>query len=212
MQSAEGCGLEVVHWSFFASCHGKCYCDPEGGTLKTAARQYELNLTDKELQLKQSHDFFHWASQKSGLLGKPKFSLKHKKGRGILRRFFYWIPSKGAGAVNRSNLPKLKAEGTSRLHEFVDIGVVGTVSTRRAACHRCDQCWDFSRRAECNNAYYVGPPTELSIVRETVPAAAAQRMSRAAVQRGMESPAPERLLLEVWCASRRTETSRRTHG
>ena len=28
-----------------------------------------------------------------------------------------------------------KANGTSRLHEFVDIGVPGTVSTRRAACH-----------------------------------------------------------------------------
>ena len=28
-QSVEGCGLRV-DWSFFESCHGKCYCDPEG--------------------------------------------------------------------------------------------------------------------------------------------------------------------------------------
>lgn len=40
------CGLGV-HWSFFESCHGKCYCDLEGGTLKNAVRQYELNVTNR---------------------------------------------------------------------------------------------------------------------------------------------------------------------
>ena len=38
-------------------------------------------------------------------------------------RYFYFIPSKGHGAVDRSRLPKLEAEGTSKLHEFIDIGV-----------------------------------------------------------------------------------------
>ena len=56
-----------------------------------------------------------------------------KQGRGIYRRFFYWIPSKGVGAVNRSRLPTLMAEGTSKLHEFVDVSRPGKVSTRRAS-------------------------------------------------------------------------------
>lgn len=33
-QKVEGCGL-TIHWSFFESCHDKCYCDPEGGTPRT---------------------------------------------------------------------------------------------------------------------------------------------------------------------------------
>lgn len=82
-----------------------------------------------------------------------------------------------------ANLPKYKAEGTSRLHEFVDIGVVGTVSTRRAACHRCDHCWDFDHRSRCSNVSYVGPLMELQIRSETMPSAAMERMSRAQLAR-----------------------------
>ena len=32
--------LETI-WSWFCSCHGKCLCDPEGGTCKNAAQFYE---------------------------------------------------------------------------------------------------------------------------------------------------------------------------
>lgn len=170
-----------INWSFFASCHGKCYCDPEGGTLKNAARHHELTLSIRAEQLKTSEDLFDWLCTSSGL-ATPKISLFQKKGRGIFRRRFYWIPSKGAGAVNRRSLPKWKAEGTSRLHEFMDIGVVGTVSTRRAACHRCDACWEFKRGC-CLNSDYVGSPLEIKISQENLPAAAAERIDRAARNR-----------------------------
>lgn len=182
-QKVEGSGM-VVHWSFFESCHGKCYCDPEGGVLKNTCRRHELHVSRKELQLKDSEALYTWARQHSGLQT-PKTPLQKKKGRGIYRRFFYWIPSKGTGAVNRSRLMKLKAEGTSKLHEFVDIGVLGTVSTRRAACHQCVSCWslDPNDRRTCANLRYTGPPTELLIVPEAVPTAAAERMDRAALNR-----------------------------
>lgn len=130
-----------------------------------------------------------WASRHSGL-ETPRHSLAKKRGRGIYRRFFYWIPSKGTGAVDRSNLPKLKAEGTSRLHEFVDIGVPRTVSTRRAACHRCEECWKFNR-FECKNKRYVGAPLELQITTEIVPSAAVARMDRAALNRAAIERASE---------------------
>ncbi len=77
-----------------------------------------------------------WAATRSGL-GKPSRDLEDEEGKGIFRRFFYWIPAKGAGAVDRSRLPTYKADGTSKRHEFVDI-VPGTVSTLHAACHMCD--------------------------------------------------------------------------
>ena len=179
-QKVDGCGLRI-NWSFFESCHGKCYCDPEGGTLKNAARHHELNIENPADQLKDSESFYKWACDKSGL-ETPKIPLKQKKGKGIYRRFFYWVPSKGTGAVDRSRLPTLKADGTSKLHEFVDVGTVGTVSTRRASCHQCDACW-AGDRVRCENKAYVGAPVEIQITKEHRPAAAAERMDRAAVNR-----------------------------
>jgi len=124
------------------SCHGKCLCDPEGGTIKNAAKAEELRSTHHVM--KDSYAFYEWAATRSGL-DKPSRDLEDKEGKGIFRRFFYWIPAKGVGAVDRSRLPTYKAEGTSKLHEFVDIGVVGTVSTRRAACQMCARCWECDR-------------------------------------------------------------------
>ncbi|KAL3932817.1 MAG: hypothetical protein SGPRY_000548 [Prymnesium sp.] len=135
-----------------------------------------LNIHNKALQLKVSEDMHHWASTQSGL-STPRYILFHKKGRGIFRRFFHWIPSKGVGAVNRALQPKFPANGTSRLHEFLDIGVIGTVSTRRAACKRCDSCWKIER-SNCANINYVGSPKEIQIVQEHLPTAATERMAR----------------------------------
>lgn len=87
-QTSEGCGLKI-EWPFFESCHGKCYCDPEGGTIKNGGRQRELNLTDKSDQLKESENFYDWARHNKSGLGQPKLSLAEKRRRGILRRFFY---------------------------------------------------------------------------------------------------------------------------
>lgn len=187
-----------MNWSFFESCHGKCYCDPEGGTLKNAARQYELHISDPSDQLKDSESFYRWASQKSGL-DTPKLNLKQKRGRGIYRRFFYYVPSKGNGSVDRSHLPKLKAHGSSKLHEFVDIGVVGQVATRRASCHQCDECW-AGNRYNCSNVGYVGQPKHLLIVSEALPAAAAVvRIERAALNRDSLSRATMAKLGSVVC-------------
>jgi hypothetical protein len=163
-----------VDWSFFESCHGKCFCDPEGGTLKNAVRKHEL--LSRALMCKSSEDVYKWAVEKSGL-ATPSQQLEAKGGRGIFRRFFYFIPSKGVGAVDRSRLPTFKAAGTSRLHEFVDIGVPGTVSTRRAACHMCEKCWAGNRR-ECDNISYTGPPVELTIAREREPVTSLSRVTR----------------------------------
>lgn len=179
-QKVEGCKVPIS-WTFFESCHGKCYCDPEGGALKNAASRHELNINDPKEQLRGSECFFRWASEKSGL-AKPRLTLEQKKGRGIFRRFFYWIPSKGLGAVDRSRLPKMKAVGTSKLHQFVDIGVCGVLSTRRGACNRCSSCWDADPH-NCKYIEFVGQPFELPITRETVPTAAAERMDRAQLDR-----------------------------
>jgi len=127
-----------VVWSFFASCHGKCLCDPEGGALKNTAQHAELHDGNEGMVMRTSREFYEWAVKDSGLQT-PKKKLEEKGGKGIFRRFFYWVPSKGVGAVDRSRLPTYKADkGTARLHEFADIGRPGTLQVRRAACHMCD--------------------------------------------------------------------------
>ncbi|KAL3908553.1 MAG: hypothetical protein SGPRY_009749 [Prymnesium sp.] len=96
--------------------------------------------------MKTSWEFYVWARDQSGL-ATPLKALEEKHGRGIFRRFFYWVPSKGVGAVDRSHSPKFtSAKRSSQLHEFVDNGVPGTVSTRRTVCHKCESCWSNNRR------------------------------------------------------------------
>jgi len=126
-----------------------------------------------------SEALYKWAVEKSGL-ATPVGELEQKHGRGIFRRFFYWIPSKGVGAVDRLRLRKYKCDGTARLHEFADIGVPGTVSSRRASCHMCKACWANNRRA-CENLEYTGIPTELTITREALPVTSLSRVTRSAL-------------------------------
>jgi len=174
-QSKEGCGLKVT-WSFFESCHGKCDCDPEGGTLKNSARNQELRSTEHVMPTTEA--FFEWAKSSSGL-HTPQKSYEAKNGRGIFRRFFHFIPNKGPGSVDRAANRKSfeSAKGSSQLHEFVDIGVPGTVSTRRAACHQCDACWRGDRRA-CVNKEYVGDPKEMTLRSKAVPITSLSRNLR----------------------------------
>lgn len=63
------------------------------------------------------------------------------------------------------------------------MGTVGTVSTRRAACHQCPACW-VGDRLNCTNKAYTGPPTPIVITRQAeAPAAGVQRMERTARNR-----------------------------
>ena len=55
-------------------------CDPEGGTAKNAAKNYELKSEAGGL-MKTSHDFFAFCS---GNLPRPDQSLVHKKMRAPL--------------------------------------------------------------------------------------------------------------------------------
>jgi len=122
--------------------------------------------------------FFEWAKSSSGL-HTPQKSFEAKNGRGIFRRFFHFIPNKGPGSVDRAANRKSfdSAKGSSQLHEFADIGVPGTVSVRRAACHQCDACWRGERRA-CEFREYVGDPQEMTLKSKAVPITSLSRNLR----------------------------------
>ena len=68
----------------------------------------------------------------------PQKSYEAKNGRGIFRRFFYFIPNKGPGSVDRAANRKLfsPAKGSSQLHEFVDMNRHASASESQTATSR----------------------------------------------------------------------------
>jgi hypothetical protein len=162
-------------WSFFCSCHGKCDCDPEGGSIKCWCRLREMeHVADdpkKHTQMKTSHDMY-LACQDN--LMRPSRGLIEKKGRGIFRRFFYFVPAKGKSlqqpkwsgaadettvemaAVNR-RIPRAETlKGTKKLHMVADAGLDnGAVDTRAHSCHQCDSCWAQNYN-HCSNLEITG--------------------------------------------------------
>ena len=158
-----------------------------------------------------SEAFFEWAKSSSGL-HTPQKSFEEKNGRGIFRRFFHFIPVKGPGSVDRSHRKKFdSAKGSSQLHEFVDIGVPGTVSTRRAACHQCDKCWSGDRLAPVRTKSMLESLTRWQSRRQLSqsPASPAHSVATSTV---MQSRKRGRLWLALASVLRRRETRSRCHG
>ena len=149
-------GIQRI-WSFFCSCHGKCDCDPEGGSCKCWCRgremQYVSSDPSKHTQMKTSIDMYNALQDH---LEKPSQTLLAKKGRGIFRRFFYFVPNKGSyeqtphwqgpqdnhavtiAAVNRRISHAETLKGTKKLHFVADQKKEdGSLMLRNYSCHQC---------------------------------------------------------------------------
>ena len=83
----------------------------------------------------------------------PKQSLFEKKGKGVFRRFFHFMPVRGPTAINRRIQHCNTVTGSKPHRAFVDIGVPGKVWMARRSCHQCDGClqMDYSK---CENKKY----------------------------------------------------------
>ena len=62
-------------WSWFCSCHGKCLCDPEGGTCKNAALRFETN-SEGGGKLTSSWDFYAFCKANLETTSKDLFTKK----------------------------------------------------------------------------------------------------------------------------------------
>lgn len=91
----------------------------------------------------------------------PDRDLFSKKGRGIYRRFFYYIPSSGEGAVNYNVAQWGPIKGSNSLHQMEDVGEPGTVNARERGCH-CLGC----QTAGGHCAYLQSMLQELTWMRE----------------------------------------------
>jgi hypothetical protein len=134
-----------LSWSYFCTAHGKCWCDPEGGTVKNAARAHELKYhagKDGHYRLPTTADLMTFCNS---YLTWPVKHLFHadKKGRGIFKRLFHQVPTHGPGAVDyKKRLQCHGLEGTRAMHQIRDTGVECKVMVRNRSCHGCDSCWN----------------------------------------------------------------------
>ena len=107
-----------IIWNWFCSCHGKCVCDPEGGSLKAAADAYEAQdspLGDRRMAIRDARELVMFGREN---LGKPKSKdFFQKDGKGVYRRWFHYIPVQGRGAVDlklvRKTQPGAFLKGTN---------------------------------------------------------------------------------------------------
>ena len=70
----------------------------------------------------------------------PDKPLSKKHGRGIYRRFFYYVPAFGEGAVNYSITRWTGVKGSNGVHQMAGGFSLGTVTIRGRSCH-CPACY-----------------------------------------------------------------------
>ena len=121
-----------------ASGHGKNWSDPEGGTIKASVARHQLRADDGTVaSLRSAEEVRGWCEEK---MTWPKDSIIQKKGDGILRRYFFFVPAAGPGSVNR-NIPKAETvKGVRAIHQANDVGQRGVLYVREGACFECSTC------------------------------------------------------------------------
>jgi hypothetical protein len=135
-QAATGIRMD---WQFSCSCHGKDLVDPEMGRAKAMAREHENNVGDNDNKsLRTTAELYSFLSTH---FKKPTRDLLLKKMRGIYKREVWITQVKGEGAVNRRVKQCDTLDGSSKLHQFEDIGIEGFLRVRERSCHRCPDCW-----------------------------------------------------------------------
>ena len=132
--SQETTGIRLVH-RFFCSCHGKDLSDPEMGRLKEVARQHELRSTEERpTTLKSSEAYYEFLKQNHCKLN---VDIIHKKFKGIYCRVVWFLSSKD---IDRRWPEVDTLAGSSKLHQFEDIGTAGFVRVRYKSCYTCAAC------------------------------------------------------------------------
>ena len=172
-------GKPAIRWTFRGTAHGKDDSDPELGVHKNAADRWQLSAGAGEVaKLFTPHDFYLFASTEMREL-KEDFFMK-RKGVGIYRREFHWIPNKGADSINR-RIPgcnRLGDVGIKKLHFVVDLGRPGFVDIRERSCHQCIGACAIGKFTDCQHKARCGHYRELELSPKTAIRAVSTRLTR----------------------------------
>ena len=88
---------------------------------------------------------------------------KAKKGHGIYRRGFHYIPAHGEGSVDHKQDEYTRLTDSSKQHHIrttcASTEEFGIVEHRVRSCHQCDECWKpEGNLSECEHIEITGPP------------------------------------------------------
>ena len=157
----------TVDWCYFCSCHGKCDCDPEGGSGKrlvdceqlrdSSDNSCKITCVDPELVHFLRTNFI-----------KPQKSATRKHGKGVYQRVIHYVPARGKGKVNRRIQHADTFKGSKKIRQVTNIGAAGKVRLRKKACHQCKECMQL-RPSQCVHMEACGRPFEATISEREVP-------------------------------------------
>jgi hypothetical protein len=82
--------------------------------------------------------------------------IEKKAMKGIWRRGFWFYLAAGPTGIKRTSKEVETLEGSSKMHQFEDIGVSPFVRYRKKSCHQCSSCWN-GRSDECEREAIAGP-------------------------------------------------------
>lgn len=145
-----------VRHVFRGTAHGKDDSDPEIGHHKNAADRWQLSAGESEVaRLFSPLDFYNFVCAQMRTLQKDIYC---RKGVGIFRREFHWIPNKGVSSVNRriAGCNRLGDVGIKKLHFFNGIGRPGFVGIRERSCHTCPGACADNKFELCKNTARCG--------------------------------------------------------
>jgi hypothetical protein len=131
--------------------------------MKNAARRHELKHTHvRDTQLKTTFQLHTFFEEHLRVPTKDLFQ-KVKKGRGIYRRHFEYIPAHGPGCVDHNQDECQKLDNSSKMHHIrttcESTEEVGVLECRTRSCHQCEHCWKPSGDwGMCENLEIVGKP------------------------------------------------------
>ena len=128
-------------------------------------------------QLFTPQDFYQFASTEMRVLQRD-FSAR--KGVGIYRREFHWIPNHGPSAINR-RIPgcnRLGDVGIKKLHFFESVGRPGFVGIRERSCHQCSGACADGKFEHCENMARCGSYRVLELSAKVAPPRASTRKHR----------------------------------
>ena len=157
-----------VLWNWFASCHGKCDCDPEGGAAKNLADKFENKdspIADERRTIRNAAEFVAVARE---LWSKPAHDYFSKNGKGVYRRWWHLMPLSGCKSVpalrrqlNGCN-PEIVLKGTTTrryiktFRRVADTGFRGLLLASSRPCNRaeCEACTVYDNYAACKTSPY----------------------------------------------------------
>eukprot|EP00466_Bigelowiella_natans_P008826 jgi/Bigna1/77508/fgenesh1_pg.48_\ len=150
-----GTGI-VMDWCFRGTAHGKDEVDGAShGDVKNAVAREQLNADGGEVsRMKSAEDAFNFFQDNVTSFCKDFCS---KKGAGVHRRVFHWMPACGNGAADRNIRGCETLVGVKKLHQVLDIGCPGKLLVRTRSCRASEKCWKGDH-SECKNNDRCGKP------------------------------------------------------